>query len=71
MSLDRLGFLVGTWRGEGRGDYPTIEAFNGPTTFVLETSPEDQAFIRGLLEQFGVPDLVLAMLDERGVEVII
>ena len=50
---------------------PMIEAFNGPTTFVLEASPEDQAFIRGLLEQFGVPDLVLAMLDERGVEVLL
>jgi hypothetical protein len=25
--LAAIGFLVGTWRGEGRGDYPTIEPF--------------------------------------------
>jgi acetyl esterase/lipase len=50
---------------------PTIEAFNAPTVFVIEANDEDQAFIRGLLEEFGVPDLVLSMVDERGVEILL
>ncbi len=50
---------------------PTIEAFNAPSTFVIEANEEDQAFIRGLLEEFGVPDLVLSMIDERGVEILL
>ncbi len=50
---------------------PTITAFNTPTTFVLDVKDEDQAFVRDLLLQFGIPDLVITMLDDRGVEILL
>jgi hypothetical protein len=39
VSLDRLSFLVGTWRGEGRGDYPTIDAFTYAEELEFGTVP--------------------------------
>jgi THAP domain-containing protein 4 len=27
QDLEHISFLVGTWRGEGKGDYPTIDPF--------------------------------------------
>ncbi|MDX1517532.1 MAG: alpha/beta hydrolase, partial [Woeseiaceae bacterium] len=58
-------------RDENGQPDPTIEAFNGPTTFVLEVSDEDQPVVRQLLAQYGIPDIVIAMLDERGIEVLL
>jgi acetyl esterase/lipase len=49
----------------------TITAFNGPTTFVLDVSEDDKEFIKELLQEFGIPDIVLAMIEDRGVEVLL
>ena len=50
---------------------PTLTAFNVPSVFVLDVSPEDEAFVRDLLEQYGIPDLVIAMLEDRAIEVLL
>lgn len=50
---------------------PTLTAFNVPSVFVLDVSEEDQAFVRDLLEQYGIPDLVIAMLEDRAIEVLL
>ena len=50
---------------------PTIDAFNAPSTIVIDVDEEDQAFIRDALRQFGIPDIVISMLDERGVDILL
>lgn len=50
---------------------PTIQAFNGPTAYILEANEEDRAFINDILLTLGVPEIVLAMVDDRGVEILL
>jgi acetyl esterase/lipase len=50
---------------------PTIEAFNAPSTVVIDVNEEDAAFVRDALRQFGIPDIVISMLDERGVDILL
>lgn len=38
--LAPLGFLVGTWRGEGRGEYPTIEPFEYGEEISIAATPK-------------------------------
>jgi len=50
---------------------PTIQAFNEPTAYVLEANEDDRAFINEILQNLGVPEIVLAMVDDRGVEILL
>ena len=58
-------------RDEDGNPDPMITAFNRPSTFVLEVTEDDAKFIRDLLEQFGIPDIVISMLDDRGIEILL
>lgn len=54
--IAHLGFLVGTWRGAGSGDYPTIEAFEftEETEFTHVGKPF-LAFVQRTRDVHGVP----------------
>ncbi|MDH4048927.1 MAG: alpha/beta hydrolase [Gammaproteobacteria bacterium] len=49
----------------------TINAFNGPTVFALEYDADDEAFINDLLATFGIPEIVIEMLGDRGIELLL
>ena len=69
-AIAALNFRLDGLDATGNPD-PTLTAFNIPSVFVLDVSEEDQAFVRDLLEQYGVPDLVIAMLEDRAIEVLL
>ena len=69
-AITRLNYRLEGLDENGVPD-PTIQAFNGPSTFVLDVDEEDKAFIRDLLADLGIPDIVLAMVDDRGVELLL
>jgi len=50
---------------------PAIEPFNAPSTVIIDVAAEDVAFVRDALRQFGIPDIVISMLDERGVDILL
>ena len=50
---------------------PSLSAFNGFSVFSLDVSAEDEVIIRDLLEQYGIPDIVIAMLEDRAIEVLL
>ncbi|HLB39084.1 MAG TPA: FABP family protein [Actinomycetota bacterium] len=49
-----LGFLIGTWRGEGRGGYPTIEPFSYREELTFEHVGEPYLLYRQ--ESWGLED---------------
>lgn len=44
-NVARLSFLLGTWRGQGEGEYPTIEPFSYTETVWFEPGPPTKPFI--------------------------
>ena len=58
-------------RNENGDIDPNIEPFNAPTVFVLEQNEEDLVVIRALLAELGLPEIVIALVEERGVEILL
>jgi hypothetical protein len=44
-NVAKLAFLLGTWRGEGEGHYPTIEPFSYVETVWFEAGPPNKPFL--------------------------
>jgi len=49
----------------------SITAFNGQSLFTFDQNPEDQAVIQDILTQLGIPDMLVQMLNERGLEILL
>jgi len=69
-SIAELNYRLDGLDANGIPD-PTIEVFNAPTTFLLDIDEDDEAFVKDLLAELGLPDLVLSLLDDRGIEILL
>ena len=69
-AITRLNYRLDGLDENGVPD-PAMQAFNGPSTFVLDVDEEDKAFIRDLLAELGIPEIVLTMVDDRGIEILL
>ena len=49
---------------------PNLTAFNQPTTFLLEQDADDLPLVRALLDELGLPDLVITLVENRGIEIL-
>jgi len=69
-AITELNYRLDGLDANGVAD-PNITAFNGPAIYVLDVSPEDQAAVRDMLAQYGIPELVIAMLEDQAIEVLL
>ncbi len=50
---------------------PSIEAFNQPSVFAVEDTPQNQEAVRALLRAFDVPEIITEILGTQGAEILL
>ncbi len=70
QKVQELNYRLNGLDSDGNID-SSITAFNGRSLFTFGQNPEDQAVIQDILTQLGIPDMLVQMLNERGIEILL